>query len=121
MYKKLVIAAAIVAGGALSSQACSSCGCQPKKAEKKTDGKAQTTCPLMGGKINKKIFADHGGKRVYFCCKGCIGAFKKNPQKYIKALESKGVKLDKAPKKAHDHSGHDHSGHDHGDHAGHNH
>jgi len=116
MYKKLLIAAGFVTAGAIGAQACSSCGCSPK-AKAKTEAKeikAQTTCPLMGGKINKKIFADHGGKRVYFCCKGCIGAFKKNPQKYIKALEKSGVTLDKAPKAAKKCSGgHDHSGHTH--------
>ena len=70
----------------------------------------------MGGKINKEIFADHGGKRVYFCCKGCIGAFKKNPGKYIKQLEDKGVTLDKTPKATKKCS----AGHDHGA-AGHKH
>lgn len=58
---------------------------------------AQTTCPLMGGKIDKKHFADHDGKRVYFCCPGCQAPFKKDPAKYIKKLEDKGVTLDKTP------------------------
>ncbi|MHC4914717.1 MAG: YHS domain-containing protein [Planctomycetota bacterium] len=60
--------------------------------------KVQTTCPLMGGKINKEIYADHEGKRVYFCCKGCIPAFKKDPAKYVKKLEDSGVVLDKVCK-----------------------
>ncbi len=59
--------------------------------------KAQTTCPVMGGAINKSIYADHDGKRVYFCCPGCGPAFKKDPEKYIKKLEDEGVTLDKAP------------------------
>ena len=114
MYKKLLIATAIFTGGALSSYACSSCGCTPQKtvAKKETKAIAQTACPLLPGKLNKALFADHTGKRVYFCSKGCRGAFQKNPAKYIKALESKGVKLGAAPK-PHDHSGHDHSDHKH--------
>jgi YHS domain-containing protein len=56
--------------------------------------KPQETCPLMGGAINKKIFADHNGKRVYFCCAGCIAPFNKEPEKYIKQLENAGVELD---------------------------
>ena len=57
----------------------------------------QTKCPVMGGKINKEIYTDYEGKRVYFCCKGCIGEFKKNPEKYIKAFEDEGVVLENTP------------------------
>ncbi len=56
-------------------------------------GQPQTVCPLMGGKINKDIYADHAGKRVYFCCAGCVDAFKKDPAKYIKQMEDKGIVL----------------------------
>jgi YHS domain-containing protein len=58
---------------------------------------AQTTCPVMGGKINKAIFADYQGKRVYFCCGACPAEFKKDPAKYVKILEDQGVVLDKTP------------------------
>ena len=57
----------------------------------------QTTCPIEGGKINKAIFADYQGKRVYFCCAGCPEEFKKDPAKYVKKLEDDGITLDKAP------------------------
>jgi YHS domain-containing protein len=59
--------------------------------------KVQTTCPVMGGAINKTIYADHDGKRVYFCCAACIDTFKADPEKYIKKLEDQGVVLKKAP------------------------
>lgn len=49
----------------------------------------QTTCPVMGGKINKELFADHDGKRVYFCCPACLPKFEKEPEKYIKILRDK--------------------------------
>jgi YHS domain-containing protein len=65
-----------------------------EKTEEKQETKPQTTCPLMGGKINKEIYADHEGKRVYFCCKGCIAAFKKDPAKYVAQLEEQGVELE---------------------------
>jgi YHS domain-containing protein len=61
--------------------------------------KPQTHCPVMGGKIIKKVFADHKGKRVYFCCAGCIPAFKKSPEKYIKKLEAAGIKVEAVPEK----------------------
>ena len=59
--------------------------------------KAQENCPVMGGKINHKVFADYKGKRVYFCCPGCIAKFKQDPEKYIKALEAEGVQIDVTP------------------------
>jgi len=77
--------------------------------------KEQETCPLMGGKIDKKFFADHNGNRVYFCCGACVAPFNKDPQKYIQKLESEGVLLAKAPvekdekqKPDADHAGHNH-------------
>jgi hypothetical protein len=48
---------------------------------------------------------------VYFCCAGCIAPFKKDPEKYIKQLESEGVELAKAPEETEqkkDHEGHKH-------------
>jgi len=79
--------------------------------------KEQTNCPVMGGKIDKKFYADHDGKRVYFCCVGCVEPFKKEPAKYIKKLEDAGIELTKVPavkgkqekkKKVDDHAGHNH-------------
>ena len=31
-----------------------------------------------------KMFADHKGRRYFFCCAGCPGAFKADPAKYAK-------------------------------------
>ena len=31
-----------------------------------------------------KMFADYNGRRYFFCCAGCPGAFKANPAKYAK-------------------------------------
>jgi YHS domain-containing protein len=59
--------------------------------------KPQTTCPVLGGNINKQVYADYQGKRIYFCCKGCDEKFKKDPEKYIKKLEEEGVTLEPAP------------------------
>ena len=58
---------------------------------------AQSTCPVMNGKIDKKIFADYKGKRIYFCCTGCLEEFKKDPEKYLKKMEAEGVTAEKAP------------------------
>ncbi len=46
----------------------------------------QTTCPVMGGAIDKTIFVEYKGKKVYFCCPGCVETFKANPEKYLAKL-----------------------------------
>ena len=65
-------------------------------AEQQTS-QTQQNCPIMGGKINKSIFADFEGKRVYFCCPDCQEKFKAEPAKYVKQMEDAGVVLDKTP------------------------
>jgi len=59
--------------------------------------KKQTICPVMGGEVNKKLFVDADGKRIYVCCKDCLGTLKKDPTKYIALLEKQGITLDKTP------------------------
>ncbi len=73
----------------------------------KSKEKSQTTCPVMGGKINKAQYADVQGKRIYVCCAGCVAKIKADPDKYIKQLEAEGITLEKVPAKE-DHSGHKH-------------
>ncbi|MDD5135122.1 MAG: YHS domain-containing protein [Phycisphaerae bacterium] len=47
----------------------------------------QTTCPVMeGNKINKDIFVEYKGKKVYFCCPACKEKFQQEPEKYILKL-----------------------------------
>ena len=46
----------------------------------------QKTCPIMGGPINKDVFIEYKGKKVYFCCPGCEGKFAENPEEYIAKL-----------------------------------
>lgn len=46
----------------------------------------QTVCPVMGGAINKALFTEYKGKKVYFCCDGCKEKFEAEPEKYIAKL-----------------------------------
>ena len=62
------------------------------------EAKAQTTCPVLGGNIDKNVYADYQDKRIYFCCKGCDEEFKKNPEKYMKKLKDEGIIPETAPK-----------------------
>ena len=48
----------------------------------------QQFCPVMDGMpIDKSIYVDHEGERVYFCCAGCPATFQAEPEKYMKRLQ----------------------------------
>lgn len=85
--------ALLLAAAALAAPAASAA----KSEEQKPAKKPQTTCPIMGGKIDKKMSADYQGKRIYLCCAKCVDTFKKDPEKYLKKLASQGVAPDDAP------------------------
>jgi YHS domain-containing protein len=57
----------------------------------------QTKCPVLGGKINDKVFVDYQGKRIYFCCAACIDEFNKDPEKYLKKMGEQGATPAKTP------------------------
>lgn len=57
----------------------------------------QTHCPVMGGEVNREVFADHDGVRVYFCCAGCDAEFRKDPERYIREMRDAGIELERAP------------------------
>ena len=61
------------------------------------DVKPQTVCPVMGSKINKEVYVDYEGYRVYFCCSSCKESFLKEPEKYMKKMEDDRVLLEKLP------------------------
>jgi YHS domain-containing protein len=100
MKSKAGVLACLVVVGLVSGTFLGLAGCQkqaptaPTKAPtaKTTPGQPaaqvteQTTCPVMGGAINKDIFVEYQGKKVYFCCKGCIETFQANPEKYLAKL-----------------------------------
>jgi YHS domain-containing protein len=70
---------------------------KPAQDQPKTAGQQQTVCPITGENIDKSVFVDYQGKRIYFCCSDCPPNFKANPEKYIKEMESKGIVLAKTP------------------------
>jgi len=46
----------------------------------------QKMCPVLGGPVDKNIFTEYQGKKVYFCCAECKEQFEKEPEKYISKL-----------------------------------
>ena len=61
-------------------------------------GQPQTTCPVMkGSPVNKSLFVDAAGYRIYVCCGMSEKAVKADPAKYIAQLQAEGVELEKTP------------------------
>ena len=61
-------------------------------------GVPQATCPVMkGNPVNKSLFVDAEGYRIYVCCGGCVQAVQADPAKYIAQMQADGVELEKAP------------------------
>lgn len=48
--------------------------------------RVQTTCPVSGKSVDPKVYVEHQGEKVFLCCNGCAGKFKKNPDKFASAL-----------------------------------
>ena len=46
-------------------------------------------CAVEGGdhEVDPKVFVMHEGKKVGFCCAGCVPDFNKDPAKYMKNLK----------------------------------
>lgn len=87
--------------------------CKDSGSKKYGDENGQILCPVMGNPVKKEVYMDYKGKRISFCCEGCIKEFEKDPEKYMKKLE--GVKLDATPalecERKGEHKGHE--GHKH--------
>ncbi len=59
--------------------------------------KKQTHCPICKMEIQKDLYVDYEGKRVYFGCSGCPDKFRANPETYIKQMEEAGIELENSP------------------------
>lgn len=78
------------AGGKTGGCPSGTCGTAAKAMTAKAETGTQTRCPVMGGKVNKDLYVDAKGHRIYACCAGCLPKIKANPAKYIQVIESRG-------------------------------
>ena len=85
--------------GSLSLVAGPACcgGGAAKGAASAKNAKPQTLCPVTGEKIDKSLYADVKGYRVYVCCKGCIAKVKADPDKYLAKIKADGETPAKSP------------------------
>lgn len=55
-------------------------------------------CPMMPDKkIDKNIYVDYQGQRVYLCCEVCKNLFTKFPEKYMQKFKDAGAVLETIP------------------------
>lgn len=88
----------VVFAGVLSFAAFSLTGCKkepeptvPPETAKAVETEVadvieQKLCPVMAAEINKELYTEYKGKKVYFCCPGCEEQFKAEPEKYLDKL-----------------------------------
>lgn len=63
-----------------------------------SEAQSQSKCPVMEGRlINKRLYVDYKGFRMYVCCNACVKAARKNPEKFFKRLQEQGIALEKVP------------------------
>lgn len=60
--------------------------------------KAQVMDALSGKPINKNVYVDYEGKRIYFCCDDSRQNFNKNPAVFLRRFKEQGVILANTPK-----------------------
>ena len=59
--------------------------------------KVQVTCPITGEPVDQKVAVESDGRKVYFCCKNCVGKYQSNPSKYRTALANSYTYQTKCP------------------------
>ena len=48
--------------------------------------KVQVTCPVSGEAVDRKVYVERDGKKVYFCSGDCVKKYQGSPSKYKKTL-----------------------------------
>lgn len=62
-----------------------------------TRAKVQVKCPVTGEPTNPDVVVEVGYKKVSFCCMGCAGKYKKNPDAYKTGLANSYTYQTKCP------------------------
>ena len=60
-------------------------------------GKPQTVDVLTGDAVDRNLYGDYDGKRVFFCHPGSKTRFESNVAENLQKIKEKGIVLEKAP------------------------
>ena len=69
----------------------------PSTEIKGTPGQPQTVDVISGKPVNRMVYTDYDGERLYFCCDESKKAVQKNAQWYLQQIREKGIVLDRVP------------------------
>ncbi|MGB2807009.1 MAG: YHS domain-containing protein [Sedimentisphaerales bacterium] len=86
LLSSLLLIGLVVVGGCKKSEPEGPTGTVPEVKDVTPVALEQTTCPIMNMAIDKNIFVEYKGKKVYFCCAGCKEKFEAEPEKYLAKL-----------------------------------
>ena len=92
--KKLITLSVVVfvfaffASSGIAFAGCGGCGAGSAESSE-ADEVVNTICPVMGGEVSKDTSykTEYNGKTIGFCCPGCIGTFKEDPEKYMAKIK----------------------------------
>ena len=64
----------------------------------------QTLCPIMKLPIDRKLYRDFEGWRIYVCCPGCLDEVGRRAEDIIREHRERGIEFERVPEvKAHGH------------------
>lgn len=67
------------------------------EAEGITVARLQTLCPVMNLPIDRALYHDHDGWRIYVCCPGCLGEVRARADEMIREHAAKGIVFERTP------------------------
>lgn len=91
-------AEAAVPAAAEAAVPAASVAANPGEKAAPVPAKPQTACPIDGAAVDKKVFVDFQGQRIYFCKHECAAAFGADAEAFMKKVEEQGVLLENVQK-----------------------
>ena len=79
----LLLIGLFVVGGCKKSEPAGPSETVPKVEAVTPVALEQTTCPIMNMAIDKNVFVEYKGKKVYFCCPGCEDKLNAVPEMFL--------------------------------------
>jgi membrane fusion protein, copper/silver efflux system len=67
------------------------------EAEGITVARLQTHCPIMNLPIDRALYHDHAGWRIYVCCPGCLDEVRERADEMMSEHAAKGIVFERAP------------------------
>lgn len=80
-----------------SSKPSSASNSQATISVKGEPGKPQSIDVISGNPVNKTVYGDYSGQRVYFCCSESKVNFEMKTQAYLDAIKKRGILLEQTP------------------------